>query len=221
MTLPLPHTVLFDWDNTLVDTWGVIHMALNSTFVALGHRPWSLDETQARVRRSARETFPEMFGDQAEEAIRIFYATFEANHIAYLREQQGALAMLERLASSGYRLAVVSNKTGHLLRREAAHLDWSRFFDTLVGAGDAARDKPDPAAVAAALDPAPRSVPGGRQGVWFVGDTDIDLMCARNSGCVPVLLREAAPSDGEFRETPPRIYTKSCRDLADMLSSNC
>jgi phosphoglycolate phosphatase len=37
------------------------------------------------------------------------------------------------------------------LRREAAALDWERYFARLVGAQDAAADKPDRAAVDLAL----------------------------------------------------------------------
>ena len=34
--LRLPQAALFDWDNTLVDTWPVIHEAMNTTLSAMG-----------------------------------------------------------------------------------------------------------------------------------------------------------------------------------------
>jgi phosphoglycolate phosphatase len=34
--LALPKAVIFDWDNTLVDSWPVIHHALNETLEAYG-----------------------------------------------------------------------------------------------------------------------------------------------------------------------------------------
>ena len=64
----LPRAVVFDWDNTLVDTWPVIHDSMNAALAAMGHAPWSFDETRERVRRSMREAFPEMFGARWEEA---------------------------------------------------------------------------------------------------------------------------------------------------------
>jgi phosphoglycolate phosphatase len=57
-----PSAVLFDWDNTLVDSWAVIHAALNETFTAMDHPNWTREETEARVRGSLRDTFPGMFG---------------------------------------------------------------------------------------------------------------------------------------------------------------
>ena len=53
--------------------------------------------------------------------------------------------------------------------------------------------------------------------VWFVGDTDIDMTCAAQTGCVPVLLRADPPGDGEFGGHRPRHYVPSCLALANLL----
>ena len=47
-----PRAVLFDWDNTLVDTWATIHDAMNTTLTAMGHPTWTFDETRQRVRKA-------------------------------------------------------------------------------------------------------------------------------------------------------------------------
>lgn len=217
---PAPRTVLFDWDNTLVDSWGAIHRAINATLAELGRPTWTFDQTRARVRRSAREAFPAWFGDDADRAAAIFYARFERNHLEGLQPLRGALAMLNALAWDGYDLAVISNKRGDLLRREVAHLGWNDHFRRTVGAGDAERDKPDPAAVALALADAPGG-PGAAERVWLVGDTDIDLLCAVNAGCVPVLLRETPPQAGEFPDAPPVHHAPGCVEFAEMLRRTC
>lgn len=211
MTLPRPRAFLFDWDNTLIDSWGAIHHALNVTLEAMGQPTWTLEETQARVRRSARESFSLLFGERAGEALDIFYRTFEADHLEKLRAYEGAEELIEALASRGtFYLAVVSNKRGHILRREVAHLGWDAHFSRLVGANDAARDKPAVEAVDLAL--ADSGLERGPQ-VWFVGDTDIDMECAVESGCLPVLLRRAPPEEGEFGSLHPRVHVTDCRHL--------
>src|SRR5690606_4301404 len=183
-----PLAVLFDWDNTLVDNWLSIVDAMNVTLVAMGHRPWDAAEARLRIRRSMRESFPLLFGDRWTEAQRIFYERFEAAHLDALRPVPGADAMLERLGAAGLYLGVVSNKRGDLLRRESAHLGWNRHFGRVVGAGDAAQDKPAVAPVDLALD---GSGIGRGPDVWFVGDSPIDIDCARNAGCVAVLMGPA------------------------------
>ena len=61
-----PRGILFDWDNTLVDSWAVIHEALVVTFEAMGLAPWTLDETKQRARHSLRDAFPRLFGPRWE-----------------------------------------------------------------------------------------------------------------------------------------------------------
>jgi phosphoglycolate phosphatase len=208
--------MLFDWDNTLVDTWGVIHHALTTTLKAMGHRPWSLEETRNRVRASARDSFPALFGDRAKEAMAVFYDTFEAEHLDKLRARPGAGDMLERLADADLVLGVVSNKQGYLLRREAAHLGWTAWFHRLVGANDARYDKPAVEAVDLALEGS-----GLARGpaVWFVGDTDIDMLCAARAGCLPVLLRPEPPGRDEFGASAPHFHVASCEALAELATA--
>jgi phosphoglycolate phosphatase len=212
-----PRALLFDWDNTLVDTWETIHVALNKALTAMGHTPWTPEETRQRVRASARDSFPALFGDRADEAADIFYRAFESQHLQTLRERDGAGAMLRALAGMDWLyLAVVSNKKGHLLRREADHIGWSDYFSRLVGANDAARDKPAVEAVTLALTES-----GLKLGpnVWFVGDTDIDMTCAVAAGCTPVLLRPEAPAEDEFPGTAPHLHIASCQALLEVIQT--
>lgn len=186
--LPRPRAILFDWDNTLVDNWPAIHDALNATFAAMGHDLWTLDETKARLRRSLRDSFPEMFGERWTEARGVFYARFEAAHLEHLTALPGAGETLAALVETGLYLGVVSNKTGRYLRAEAARLGWERHFSRLVGATDAAADKPAPEPVRMALE---GSGIGPGPDVWFVGDGAIDVECAHVSGLTAVVVEGA------------------------------
>ncbi|MBI1209344.1 MAG: HAD hydrolase-like protein [Azospirillum sp.] len=218
MTLPvrLPRAVLYDWDNTLADNWGSIHAALNVTLVAMGQAPWTRAETQARLRKSLRDSFPERFGERWQEARDIFYDHFRTHHLDGLRPLPGAEALLRDCAERGIYQAVVSNKTGSFLRAEAAALGWTGYFGQLVGAADAAADKPDPAPVALALAPAGISLGSPAMGeTWFVGDAEIDMECAHGTACVPVLV-----GDGDFAPEsryPPTLRFESCLALCSLV----
>lgn len=204
--IKLPRAVLFDWDNTLVESWGVIHEAMNLTLDAMGHPRWSRDETETRVRGSLRDTFPDLFGDRWKEAEQVFYESFEAIHLAHLRPLSGAADLLAYLSRTlNLHVGVVSNKRGAFLRKEAAHLGWSDYFRKMAGAGDAVRDKPAIEHVQLALG----ELSAGRE-VWFVGDADIDLKCAHNAGCLPILVRPKPPADGEFPGHEPSLYFPDC-----------
>jgi phosphoglycolate phosphatase len=192
-----PRAILFDWDNTLVDSWATIHDALNFLMRAMDKPEWSMAETRERVRLSLRESFPVHFGERWEEAREIYLDRFRAIHLDRLTALPGREAMLRSLVETGIYLGVVSNKTGPLLRREVEQLGWSGFFGSVVGAGDAAVDKPSCEPVHLALSQS-GVMPG--EDVWFVGDTAVDMQCAENSGCVAVLLGPPADPEEFSRE---------------------
>jgi phosphoglycolate phosphatase len=212
--IPGPRAILFDWDNTLVDNWAVIADAMNAVFASFDMPRWSLAEIKARTRASLRDSFPRMFGARATEAGRIFSDHFAARHLGELREMPGAGDLLRRLAASGLYLAIVSNKRGQFLRLEAERLGWTGHFTRLVGATDAAEDKPAIAPVDLALA---GSGIGRGPDVWFVGDADIDIVCAVNAGCFPVLLRQEPVGPGEFDLNKPGLHLPNCAALAARL----
>jgi len=196
-----PDAVLWDWDNTLVDGWAAIEAGLAATFRAFGMPVWDRTQVLANVRGSLRDTFPGMFGADWERARDIFYAEVTACHLGVLNPMPGAAAAIAaagRVAPQG----VVSNKQGPLLRAEAAHLGWAGQFGALVGAGDAAADKPDPAPMLMALgEMGVRPSPS----VWYVGDTALDMQAARRAGFRAVLLGDAG-HDGGIATAAPDLH---------------
>ena len=131
---------------------------------AMDKPAWSIAETRARVRLSLRESFPLHFGERWEEARGIYLDRFRAIHL----ERLAALPGLRRTAArrSAKRVSFSASSATRPARCCGARprqLGWSRHFGRLVGAGDAAADKPDPAPVGLALEPS--GVGGGGGGM--------------------------------------------------------
>ncbi len=183
LTYPKPQAVLFDWDNTLADTWPIIHEALHATFTAMGHEPWTIEKTKQNTHFSLRDAFPQMFGERWQEAREIYYQTFLKVHLDKLAILPQAVEVLEFLRSTGVFIGVVSNKTGAYLREEVAYLGWEHYFDVVIGATDAPTDKPTAAPLLLALKDS--GISAGQE-VWLVGDAITDIECAFNAGCTPV-----------------------------------
>jgi phosphoglycolate phosphatase len=206
-----PSVLLYDWDNTLIDGWAGITAALNAAFAAFGHPLWSVEDTRNRVRVSLRESFPVMFGDRWEHARDLFYETLALRHLNDVRPMRGVPDLLE--TGTAWPQGVVSNKAGAFLRREVTHLGWTRFFGSVVGAGDATIDKPDPAPLHLALaqlgyaaDPS----------VWYMGDTALDMQAARAAGVTAVLIGNA-DHDGGVERAAPHIHFSCAHDLSARL----
>lgn len=210
----LPQAVLFDWDNTLVDTWPVIIKSMNRTLEHMGREPWTEEEGKARIDRSLRDSFPDFFGQRWQEAMQIYYDFFSESHLEMLSPLPSSLDVVRYLAQNGVWTAVVSNKTGRFLRAEAQHLGWDSHFQRLVGAGDAEFDKPDIAPVHMALEGAGF---GPDSQVWFVGDKAIDLKCASLSGCSGILMQPDPPAAGDFSQWPPRAVFGGCCEFLSFL----
>jgi phosphoglycolate phosphatase len=178
-----PAVLLYDWDNTLVDGWAGIAAALNAVFGEFAMPLWSITDTRERVRVSLRDSFPVMFGAEWERARDIFYAALEAQHLHHVTPMLGA----------------ADARAGH--------------FGTVIGAGDAGADKPDPAPILLALDrlgcPANRTA-------WYLGDTALDMNAARAAGVTAVLLGDAA-HDGGIDRAHPDIHFPTALDLAAWL----
>jgi phosphoglycolate phosphatase len=208
-----PDILLFDWDNTLVDGWAGITAALNAAFTAFDKPLWTIDDTKNRVRVALKESFPVMFGDAWEQARDIFYDRFRTDHLQHVRPMEGALDAL--LAGAGFIQGVVSNKAGPYLRDEVVHLGWSGHFQTVIGAGDAAADKPAPDPILLALERLGRR-PG--RSVWYLGDTASDMVAAKAAGVTAVLVGDAA-HDGGVEQAAPDIHVHSAHELAAWLKS--
>ena len=215
MELTKPSAILFDWDNTLVDTWPLIHQALHATQTKWGHVPWSLQEVKQKVGKSMRDSFPEMFGESWEDAGDFYLTTYRSFTAEQLKLLHGAMDLLEYLSTTTIPVGLVSNKMGESLRREVKHLGLEKYFHTQIGAGDAKRDKPhkDPAELALKHLQIPMN-----QQVWFVGDTTTDLGCAHAGGMSGVLYGDVATdADNTYQGHNFAHNTKNHAELIELL----
>jgi len=188
--LPKPKAVIFDWDNTLVDTWPLIQNAIDTTMIHMGLEPWGLEKVRDNVHKSMRESFPEIFGQDWQKAGEIYKNSYRSTHLEKIELLPNALNLINALEAKGILQIVVSNKIGVTLRKEAAKIGVDKKFFSLIGAGDASCDKPSTEPVELALmgtglDPK-------KDEIWFVGDTIADVECAYNACCRPIVFGDAA-----------------------------
>jgi phosphoglycolate phosphatase len=211
VSLPLPRAVIFDWDNTLVDSWPTIVDAINHTRIAMGHDVWTADEIRSRCTRAARDSFPEWFGNDWEKAYEIYYRGFdEIRKKREIKVLPGAFELLQWLKAEAIPSFIVSNKRGDYLRHEVERLKWQEYFVSVVGAQDARRDKPAREHVDHALQSSGITPDAS---VWFVGDSETDVLCARNAGCTPIFIGNETEAT---RLSVPQVYA-DCQNLLKML----
>jgi len=212
MELKRPKAILFDWDNTLADTWPTIHQALTETFETMGVKPWSFEETKEKVHKSLRDSFPEIFGDRWEEAGDIYMNNFKRIHLTKLVPLDGAEEVLKAISAKKIYTALVSNKTGENLRKEIDHIGWSKYFAKIIGAKDADEDKPSIKPVLMALAGS-GIVPN--KDVWFIGDSITDMECAYNATCLPFFYGDQDLTHARFNNYQPHKHFKNHQELLE------
>ena len=180
--------VIFDWDNTLIHTWAYIHKAVNITFAKYGHKEQGLDYLKMHGNGSLKDAFPKIFGDKWMEAREVYYNTYrELAQNGGIIPYDNAEKILQKLQSNSIPVLIISNKYGPELRKEVKQLKWEKYFANVVGSTDALEDKPSSMPVLLALSVTELEP---TKDIWFVGDTDVDMNCAINSGCTPIFFGE-------------------------------
>jgi phosphoglycolate phosphatase len=191
-----PDAIIYDWDNTLVDTWPLIKNAINATMRSLNREEWSLEKVRDSVHKSMRESFPEIFGNEWERAGEIYKKAYQDINIAQISLLKNSFELLNFVKSLNIPQFLVSNKIGTTLRKEVKKLQLEHLFFSLVGAQDANFDKPsrepaDFALMGSQIDPK-------KHHIWFVGDTIADVECAHNLGACPIIYGH---SDNQISKT--------------------
>ncbi len=219
-----PRGVFFDWDGTLVDTLPWLLKAHNHVRVTLGHEPWSNEEYKNIIRYSSRELYGRLYGEKEAEAHSILHSYIEEHHLQNLNILPGAEALLKMLNEAGVTVGLVSNKKHSFLCREVAHLGWEAYFSVVIGAGQATRDKPagDPVLMAIAqsgiagdadVEAGSFAQGGMHHDIWYVGDSETDMLAAQDSGCAAVLVHHHHDNRDLLGRYHPHLAFDDCHDF--------
>ncbi len=209
--------IIFDWDGTLVDSAKLILNAHNHVREKMGFEPWTHEDIFGHSSKSARETYPEIFEDRSDEALAILYDYTDNADLKNLQVFEGSKPLLDSIKEYGVTMGVVSNKRHDPLMREITHIGWTHYFDVMVGAGLAERDKPNAAPLIFALDKLSFDVKPSE--ILYVGDSETDLLCAKNAGSPAALIGEGATFDRLVKKYNPQYVCGSQEHFQEMLFS--
>lgn len=210
-----PSAVLFDWDNTLVDSWPLIHEAINHTLKKFGKDVWSLEETKIKVHRSMKDMLPEYFSNDWQEAVKV-YRSYYANIQDGLGILDKADHTLEVLSNKNIPVCVVTNKKNTLIQREIENLQWAKYLKAVIGSGDVPADKPSVDGVQSVLGSINMSAGSN---IWFVGDSVTDMETAYNSGCAPVFFGNDDYMGDRYKGCRPKVQFANHKALSEYLTN--
>lgn len=182
-------TYIFDLDGTLLSTLADLAASTNYA-LRTHHMPErSIDEVRRFVGNGVKKLMERAIPDGLnnplfEETFATFRQHYMQHNLDTTQPYPGIMQLLEQLKTEGKNIAVVSNKFYAATRELCRH-----FFGDLVpvaiGEREDIRKKPAPDTVIEAL----RELGVDKEGAVYIGDSDVDIMTAKNSGmpCVSVL----------------------------------
>ena len=182
-------TYIFDLDGTLLST--LADLAASTNYALRSHHmpERSIDEVRRFVGNGVKKLMERAIPDGLnnplfEETFATFRQHYMQHNLDTTQPYPGIMQLLEQLKAEGKNIAVVSNKFYAATRELCRH-----FFGDLVpvaiGEREDIRKKPAPDTVIEAL----RELGVDKEGAVYIGDSDVDIMTAKNSGmpCVSVL----------------------------------
>lgn len=209
MTLPQarPQAILFDLDGTLVDSFQWLLNLHNRVRVQMGEAPWTAQEFEYYSHSSSRVIYPRLYGDRAPAAFAALNAELDKQDYDGMVAAPGANDLLHALCTCQIPLGLVSNKTHAGLVNDVVHYGWQDMFQSVVGAGRAARDKPCPDPAHLALTEMQITAQDPRN-IWYIGDTATDVEMAAAAGFFMVVVghRVPAPKDGVQYDTLETLH---------------
>jgi phosphoglycolate phosphatase len=185
------NTYIFDLDGTLLDTLTDLAASCNYALRTHGMPEHSIDDVRRFVGNGVRKLMERAIPEgEANPDFEATFATFREHYMHHsldtTKPYPAIMETLSELKARGCRLAVVSNKM------MAATVELCKHFfpDTIevaIGENEAEGicKKPAPDTVYAAL----RKLGVSKDDAVYVGDSDVDIQTAANSGlpCISVL----------------------------------
>ncbi len=206
-------TVIFDLDGTLLDTLADLTDAVNHALRSMQMPERSIEEVRAFVGNGVRRLMELSVPDglkhpQFEEAFVRFkeYYAFHCNDKT--KAYDGVVPLLRELKAEGFALAIVSNKLDTAVK-ELGEIYFEGIVKVAIGEREGVAKKPAPDTVYAAL----KELGMPAEGAVYVGDSDVDVMTAKNAKlpCISVLwgFRDRgflmAHGATQFAETPEEV----------------
>lgn len=211
--------VIFDLDGTLVDSIDGITFAMNRVLESRGFPGHDRDTYRALVgnglRELVRRSVPDGRADErlVDELFVLMKQEYGRSWSVGMRVYDGIAELLDRLTERGIPFAVNTNKEEEISRRIVSQCLPNWKFSAVAGGGAQVRKKPDPEG--ALLIASAFGVEPGR--CAYVGDSEVDILTARNAGMFEVSVLWGFRSERELISAGARRIIHRPAELLEVL----
>jgi pyrophosphatase PpaX len=178
------HTLIFDFDGTLIDTNQIIKMGLNLFARAYSGKRLSVTELEMLTGKPLRDQMEAIQPLRADEMTCRFRHWYKKRHDKLSQAFHGIDELFDHLSRSSFKLAIVTNNSREGVEMGLRHLGMHHVFPVVVTCDDVLEKKPSPEGLLAALD----QLGSSPEEALFIGDSAGDLIASRKAGVANVLV---------------------------------
>lgn len=204
---------IFDWDGTLSNSLDRIAESMEGAFADNGLAVPSIDERKSVVGLGLREAFAALAPNIEEALLDKLTNGYRKHYLMRDTESppplfDGAMDVLLELNSQGHQLAVATGKSRRGLNRIFAYMQLQNFF-VASRCADETRSKPHPLMLEEILT----EVSVAPEESVMVGDTDFDLLMAKEANIKAVGVTYGAHSKQRLAEASPDLLIDQLEEL--------
>ncbi|MGK9476791.1 HAD family hydrolase [Melioribacter sp. OK-6-Me] len=203
--------VVFDLDGTLVSSHKTIYAATVDTFNRLGiEHNLTEEKFYPRIGLHFEDIFEEFGIEVADfkEFIGV-YKSIYFDYINYSELYEGVKSLLVELKKSEIKLALLTTKSQEQAELILKHFDIDSEFDFIMGRRPGFEHKPSPQPLLFICESL-KIIPSH---TLMVGDTELDIMCAKNAGAKSCAVTYGYRSAEDLRRLDPELIVNSLDEL--------
>ena len=205
--------VLWDMDGTVLDTLEDLWAAVNVSLRRFSLPEASLEAVRAGLGNGAAHLISCVTPEEKRDEVLAFYKPwYDAHCNLKTRPYPGILPLMGALRAGGVRQAIISNKPDPAVQ-ELAKSYFPGLLDSAVGESETVRRKPNPDAVLAAVKQMGLNVAD----CVYIGDTEVDLVTAKNAGMACIAVSWGFRSREQLLEAGATRIADSAEELTAML----
>ena len=207
--------IVFDWDQTLWNSWDV-HVAAAQYAAGVMELPVPSEEWIASTFSVPFARHLKLiFADSTQQATGHYLEYYHSRVKELASLFEGVPETLEALKENGYEVALLSDKRRVYGSQELEFSGIAGLFDHVLFLDDGRAYKPDPQGLLQVMS----AVSATKEEVLFIGDSHVDVQCARRTGVASAAALWGSVNVQAVLKESPDLVLREVREVLSAVES--
>lgn len=210
--------IIFDMDGTILDTLDDITNSVNYTFKHFNYQEVSREQVRKALGNGGKRLITDLLVKEQitniDDIVAFYLNYYTKNNNIFTKPYEGILDLLKELKKD-YLLAVVSNKSDHLVKSLNNDL-FNGLFDLSIGEQKGLKIKPDSDMLNFALD----FFNLDKNSAIFIGDSEVDIKTANNTSLEVIAVTWGFRDLDDLIKHKPDFIVNNPKEILNIIKRN-